>query len=454
LSKVSEVIEIFKERRRFYKSVDLKIAAVNHDESWYNIRTKILLLAQDTSVISERMVDVGDFVIIHERLYADEFDRLLHDINTGNLKIDGLNINFFAEPIPPLNLQDYCRGNSLSAKEWWNIEWPLDWYEWQQSHKLQNQLRDIFKNIDMQLPRFVSPYKDIEEAVANLLDLPKYHFQKHYSQESKCSILLPDFVAIESARLEGYKLDITARFHESILLEDLVLSVIGYGRETSRFQENLEGGKIETSPPFIRVNKSFKISEVADVQLYLFSKQMEKYGFGDQRSSRNLKPTLNPRVASHEVFDQGSARLSEWLRGEAKRDVKHNFEYSVATLLHMCGFRTEWLGYPGMAQDAPDILAFCSEPELVIVGECTKEIPDVNKYKNLKERAERLHDKLRINTCAVMFTSIKASHDEQSEAWKYDVSFVGLDKLKELHDMATRDKPIGEMLYILTGRYW
>jgi len=237
-------------------------------------------------------------------------------------------------------------------------------------------------------------------------------------------------------------------------LEDLLLSVIGYGRETSRYQENLEGGKIEKLPPFVRVDKSFDIKDVADVQLYLFSKQMEKYGHCDQRSARNVKSALNPRVASHEVFDQGSARLLEWLRGEAKRDVKHSFEYSVATLLHMCGLITEWLDYPGMTQDAPDILAFCSEPELVIVGECTKELPDVNKYKSLKERAEKLQKHLRIDTYAVMFTPIKASSDEQNQAWKYDVSFVGSDKLKELHDMATRDKTTKEMLYILTGRHW
>jgi hypothetical protein len=454
MNKIPEAIEIFNERQKFYKSVDLRTAAVNCDNSWYNIRTRILLSADESPGLCEKTIDVEDFVLINERLKADEFGSLLQKINTGQMEMYNLTINFFTYPPPPLNVQDHYRGNSLESKERWNIEWPVDMYEWEQNHKLQNQLSDIFKVIDMQLQRFDPPFKDVEEAIIDLLGLPKYHFQKHYSRDSRCSILLPSFIAIESVKLEGNEFKIIARFHEKIRLEDLSLSVIGYGRETYRHQENFEQAEVETFSPFVRVSTSFKISDVADVQLYLFSKQMEKCGHSDQRSTRNVKSALNPRVASHEVFDPASAKLLQWLGGKAKRDVKNSFEYSVTTLLHMCGFRTEWLDFHGMAQDAPDILAFCEEPELVIIGECTQEIPDINKYKSLKERTEKLHHHLRINTCAVMFTSLNASYDEQNEAWKYDVSFVGLDKLKELHDMATRDKPLRDTLYILTGRNW
>lgn len=401
------------------------------------------------------MIDAEDFVIIHQRLNSDGFVKLIEDINTDNLEIDGLKVKFFADHVPPsLRRHDNCRGDSLRAKERWNIEWPVDLYEWEKSHKLYNQLQVIFREIDPKLRCFDPPYKDVEEAIIDLLQLPKYHFQEYQSGDSKCSVLLPSFVAIERAKLEGNKFDITARFHESIDTEDLLLSVIGYGRETSRFRESLEGGEVEASPPFVRVSKSFKINDVADIQLYLFSRKMEKYGSCDQRSVRNLKSVLNPRVASHEIFDEGSSRLLEWLRGEAKRDIKHSFEYSVATLLHMCGFRTEWVDYPGMAQDAPDIIAFCSEPELVIVGECTTKLPDSNKCKSLKKRAESLKDQIGMDIYPVMFTPVMPSSSEQNDAWEYGVSFVTSEKLKELHDIATRGKSTQEMLYILTGRYW
>lgn len=306
----------------------------------------------------------------------------------------------------------------------------------------------------MKLRCFNPPYKDVEDAVVNLLNLPKYHFKEYQSKDSKCSILLPNFVAIEQAKLHGNEFEVTARFHKSISLEELILSVVVYGRKTIRFREDLQGGKIETSPPFVRISKSFKIDNVADIQLYLFTKQTEKYGCCDQRSARNVKSILNPYIASHEVFDENSRKLLEMLRGESKRDVKHSFEHSVGTLLHMCGFRTEWLDYPGMTQDAPDILAFCSEPELVVVGECTTKMPDGNKFKSLKKRAERLKAQLRMNVYPVMFMPFRLSSSEQNEAWKYDVSFVTQEKLKELHDMAARAKTSREMLYILTRRNW
>jgi hypothetical protein len=339
----------------------------------------------------------------------------------------------------------------LWAKEWWNIEWPVDLYEWNQTHNLHNELRNIFKEIDKRIRCSDPPYQNVEEAIVDLLNLPKYHFQEDYCSDSRCSILLPNFMAIETAILKGKKLEITARIHKSLRLDDLLLSVICYGRKTKRFRENLEGGKTATSGPFVRVFKSFELENVADIQLYLFSKQWEKYGQGDQRSARNLQLGLNPRTASYEVFDEGSAKLFEFLGGKA-RSPPHSFEHAVTTLLYLCGFRTEWLGYAGVLQEAPDILAFHSDPELIIVGECTTKVPDVNKYLALKERAEKLQSHTRINTSTVMFSSIELSADEQTEASKYNVSFIGPEKLRKLYDMATRDKTTGEMMPILTGR--
>jgi len=398
------------------------------------------------------MVDVKDFVIIHERLSLHGFEELLQNINTGILEIGGLRINFFNEPIPPLGIGDRHRGDSSWAKEWWNVEWPVDLYEWSQGHSLQNELRNIFKEIDTRIRCFDQPYQNVEEAIADLLNLPKYYFQEDYCSDSKCSILLPNFMAIEAATLKGKKLEITARIHKSLRLDDLLLSVICYGRKTRRFRENLEGGKTATSGPFIRVFKSFELENVADVQLYLFSKQWEKYGQCDQRSARNLQLGLNPRTASHEVFDEGSAKLFEFLGGKVK-SPPHSFEHAVTTLLHLCGFRTEWLGYAGVLQESPDILAFHSDPELIIVGECTTKVPDINKYLALKERAGKLQSQTRIHTSTIMFSSIELSADEQTEAFKCNVSFVGPEKLRKLYDMAARDKTTGEMMSILTGRF-
>lgn len=77
--------------------------------------------------------------------------------------------------------------------------------------------------------------------------------------------------------------------------------------------------------------------------------------------------------------------------------MPHRFEHAVATLLYMCGFGTQWLDFEGIVEGAPDIIAFCPEPELAIIGECTTKIPDPNKYKSLKDRAERLKTQLKMD---------------------------------------------------------
>lgn len=205
----------------------------------------------------------------------------------------------------------------------------------------------------------------------------------------------------------------------------------------------------------MHISKSFKIVDVADVQLYLFPREMKKHGHCDQKTARNVKAILNLRVACHEVFDRESLRLREWLTDaqKTKKDSKR-FEYAVVTLLNMCGFSTEWLDFRKISQDAPDILAYSSNPELIIVGECTTKMPERNKYELLKERAERVKDELRLRAIAVMFTSKSVSWKEKEKVWSYDVAIITPKELIQLHDMAARAKPVREMLYVVTGRHW
>jgi hypothetical protein len=114
---LEKCLQLYRSRSDFYEKIDLNIAAVHHDECWYNIRTKILPLAQEASIVSERVIDVENFVIIHERLDTDRFAKLLRDISSDNLEISGLTINFFAnQHVPSLRVHDYCQGDSLRAK--------------------------------------------------------------------------------------------------------------------------------------------------------------------------------------------------------------------------------------------------------------------------------------------------------------------------------------------------
>ena len=91
----------------------------------------------------------------------------------------------------------------------------------------------------------------------------------------------------------------------------------------------------------------------------------------------------------------------------------------------------------------------------MVVGECTTKKPDDNKYQLLKERSELIRKQLKVKVIPVMFTSKSASHDEKTKtALRYDVTIVTPKELLQLHEMTTRARPIKEILYVLTGRYW
>lgn len=187
--RISECLELFSLRSDFYRGIDVKIAAVQSDKTWFSLRAKILPIAHKTPTENEMPIDLKGFRILHKRVPADKFSRLLTDIESGISEIGGMKINFFSEPIPSLQRDDYCRGDSGKSKERWNIDWPLDLYEWRSStHELQKQLADIYKKVDMRLRCFDHPYKDIEEAILELLQLPKNHFQKYQSRDSRCSV--------------------------------------------------------------------------------------------------------------------------------------------------------------------------------------------------------------------------------------------------------------------------
>lgn len=448
--------ELFHKRRKFFESIDVRIAAINHEDTWYNIRTRILLSSEKASGVTERKIDVGNFVISYKSIVNDEFLKLLDNIDNDTLEVDGLKIKFFNGQKHHLYFGDWCSRNSERAKERWNIDWPLDLFEWRVDHKLRNELSNIFKNINQRLNCYNPPYEDIYKAVRENFGLPEYYFSEHNGRDSICSILIPDYTAIEKCKLEGNNFVVEIKFRDSINVEDLRLNLIARGKKTNKFQIDFKGIPIETYPPFKWIRKPLVLEDVAEVNSYLFMKGGEMDGPSDQRQTRNLKSTLNLRLTAHEVFDEGAETLLTWLRGEEKRDRSRRFEFAVTTLLYMCGFQTEWIGRPGWAQEAPDIFAFCFEPQALIIGECTTKVPDINKIRVLRERADSLKEELKIEIHPMLFTCLKSLGDAvEKEARENWITTINSDKLKELFESALKGRPPKEALNILLGRgYW
>lgn len=447
--------ELFHKRQKFYENIDVRIAAICHEETWYNVRTRVLLSSEKASNVTVKKIDVGNFIILHESIEADEFLNLLENIDNDALEVDGLKIKFFNGQTHHLHFEDWCSRNSERAKERWNIDWPLDLFEWRVDHKLRNELSYIFKSINQRLNCYNPPYEDVYEAVRENFGLPESYFSKHDGRDSICSILIPDYTAIKECTLKGTDFEIEVKFHNSINVDDLRLNLIARGKKTKKFHRDFKGVSVATYPPFKLIHKSLALEDIAEVIAYLFMKEREIDEPSDQRQTRNLKSTLNLRLTAHEAFDEGSERLLTWLEGEGKRRSR-DFEYSVNALLYMCGFQTEWIGREGIFPDAPDIFAFCLEPQSLIIGECTIKIPDLNKVRDLKERAESLRQELKIEVYPIIFTCLENLGEAiEKEAQRNHITIINSDKLKDLFETALKGQPTEEALNLLLGRsYW
>ncbi len=107
-----ECLELFGLRSDFYKGIDIKIAAVQSDKTWFNLRAKILAIDHKTPTENEMPINLKGFKILHTRISADKFSQLLTDIKNGISEIGGITVNFFSEPFPSLNREEYCRARA------------------------------------------------------------------------------------------------------------------------------------------------------------------------------------------------------------------------------------------------------------------------------------------------------------------------------------------------------
>ena len=441
MSKVVEAVEVFNKRRKLYKSIDFRIAAIKQEDSWYNVRTRILLSCNKPTNLIQRKIDVGIFMILFENISADNFPTLLEIIDRDEMKVDGTEIRFFADQKHDLSLENWYRKNSERAIERWGIDWPLDVFKWEVSHKFQNDMSRLLEIASERLNCYDPPYEDTYKVVREFLGLHEYLFQEHDGgRNSSCYILLPNYLAIKNCRLQGKQLDFEIKFHPSIDTSDLRLNVIAGGKTIKRRQETFNMNQIRKLGGFKLAKSSINLEDTADVQLYTFLKGRESEGPSDKRYVRNLKTTINSRFMANDVFEVSAEKLTSWLHGEG-RQSSDDFEHAVSILFHVCDFSAEWLDRGNLAKDAPDILIFSSEPQALIVGECKVDVFGWKEIRKLKDRAIRLFQEIKMDTYPTMFTCIKQNDidsETKEKARNENVTILTFEEINELLKMALR----------------
>lgn len=449
MSKVAEAVEIFNKRRKFYKSMDVRIAAIKQEDSWYNVRTRILLSCDKATDAIERKIDADNFMILFENISADNFHTLLETIDRDALEVDRTKIKFFVDQPHDLSLEGWYRKNTDRAIERWGIDWPLDVFKWEVSHKFQNEMSRILENVSERLNCYDPPYENVYRVVREFLGLHEYVFREYDGgRYSVCYILLPNYLAIKNCRLQGNQLDFEIKFHPSIDTSDLRLNVIAGGKTIKRRQETFNRNQTRKHGGFKLAKASLNLEDTADVQLYTFLKGRENEGPSDKRYVRNLKTTINSRYMANDIFGASAEKLTSWLHGEGKQS-SNDFEHAVTILFHICGFSTEWLDRGNLAKDAPDILIFSSEPQALIVGECKIDVFGWKEMKKLKDRAERLFQEIKMNTYPTMFTCVKQNDIEEQtkeKARNEHITILTFEEIDELLKMALRGSGPSDVL--------
>ena len=434
----SRIDELFQRIGVFYKSVDLRIAAIYQNKQWYNCRSVVLFSHSQFQDSSQSvMVNTENFGIFRFSVKAEDMMNVLKEtLATGRLCIADYTFIFGGknDPLPLLTYEGWVSRNSERSRERFGIEWPADYFKWDLNHELSNSLSSIFDEIDTKVKCLDPPYESVYDLVRSSMKIPLYDFT--YSSNANRSVLyliFPIFLAIDECSLDGNRFECNIRFHESIDPPSISISVIGKGPSTKR--KKLDFLEVRTlEKPILAAKTSTILDDVSDVRIFLCSEN-KPVGAIDEKELRNRRSNINQRLIAHEVFDGGSETFQEMLSAKKKHNESGNFEWSVATLLHFSGFQSELLGSRDLG-DVPDILAFYPDGNVLIVGECTLKVPDNSKVSALLERSKRLRESINVEVLPVIFSNVEMK--SLQDIPPAEVKKLGSEKLKEIFDMVSR----------------
>ena len=175
--------------------------------------------------------------------------------------------------------------------------------------------------------------------------------------------------------------------------------------------------------------------------------------FEGERFDSRLAGLPSPRLLAHQFFDSESKQLTRRVRSE-KGSRSSEFEAGVASLLHLCGFAVESLG-GGTVDREVDLIAFL-DSDIVLVGECTAEVPDDAKCTKFARRAfqcVRAIGSERPTTLCVVFTPVSVfTQQDYTCAARAGVVLLGASDIDELLAMAKRNEPPREVAKFMSLR--
>lgn len=450
-----EILKFVRECKKysFYKSIDLKIAAVKSEENnseWINLAIRAKLLPTKEYAEEVKLLEVRNFIIIQKIMEFNHFEELIKNITKGKFKFDKININTALSPtIEKLRFEysetDTFRSNGFGLSEIENEERKWKIRLLRSSLRVPEALKDlneIKKLINSELESNKVPYEDISDATKEFFEEEIIDRSFRYEYPF-VRILAPIYVGLKGEFKENV-LNAEITCHKEIKTEEVELSYIlqkktgEMGRNPREKFDDEDIIEDKKEKWFYKLEKTIKTQDATSARIFLILKEELV------NEDRVLNPYIpyNPKIIAHKLFDRDCDKLKRRLieRNEAEGDRQANyFEQAVMTLLYMCGFNTEWIDF--FESEGLDIIAVLPGSQRVIAIQCTtgdigKRItPTLNKTKELKELLKVFE------IIPAIFTCIEISEINKKDVASEGIAVIDSRRIKEILRMAKEGGP-------------
>lgn len=384
-----------------WKSIDLRVLAVNVDGEWHNIMTRAYLdFRTPKKAPHTEHLPSGSLVKVWQDICSvRSLRRMLQEVAKGCLTVQDDSVFFHSDSFKrdraprPYNLLS-------SAFHEHRSRFARNYNKWA-CHELVGYgdgTNDLFVKIPggrNAIDRFLRaadhPIDGVDGIAADILGSPE---QISSSRAATFEIFAPFCVKIDrgASSLRGELLALKVVGADERAIKNCT---VGYVARTN--SQELRRGTLEFSDcnddesEVVSAELTRRFSGVIEIRLFLRvgADCVESVTFADSVGRAN-----NPFVAGYAALDPGLSAFNDALRTEPDGNA-HEFEEAVARLLTFLGLSVDLLGRSKLVPGSVDAIAYDVASATVLVVECTTgQINSGGKIGKLTDRVRRVSDAL------------------------------------------------------------
>lgn len=382
-------------------SAQFTVLAYRSADKWTNLGTRLQF---GGSAGKDTAFDIrGQLQVVSTRMSTSEAVSLLAEAAvSGTFQVHILRVHFAGTRSPRLELRGerlYFYGNPYDPGPNCAAMLSLDGPS---VERIVGENQADWRSLEDALQNFDPPYLGLEDLGESHLGyaIGRWHTAALYA------LLLVPLKILEADVGRGGKLQLKLRRDPRIRREHVAFGVIVKPEAGVPRRETIPLAKATV----VREDKEFELVQLdipvagnAEVILQLRARN-------EVLETKKLYPGIfSPRLRCHGILDPDETSLEKALTEKKGK----NFEYSVATLLHLAGFKVEATGPLESLTSSrfADILAFTPDEQTIVVGACVFENPSPQDITLLAQSYLRTKETLgdpNLRMTPIMFTSVPA----------------------------------------------